>query len=33
MNFMKPETLEAWFQLHKTKEPQYFYALMEAVKE
>ncbi len=33
MNFMKPATLEAWFQLHKTKEPKYFYALMEAVKE
>jgi len=30
-NLMKTETLEAWYQLYKTKEPKYFYALMESI--
>lgn len=28
---MKPETLEAWYQLFKTKEAKYFYNLMESL--
>ncbi|KUK71814.1 DJ-1/PfpI family protein, partial [Methanobacterium sp. 42_16] len=31
-NLMKTETLEAWYQLYKTKEPKYFYALMESIE-
>jgi putative intracellular protease/amidase len=31
INVMKPETLEAWYQLYKTREPKYFYALMESL--
>jgi putative intracellular protease/amidase len=31
-NLMKTETLEAWYQLYKTKEAKYFYALMESLK-
>ena len=31
-NIMKPETLEAWYQLYKTREIEYFYALMESLK-
>lgn len=31
-DLMKPETLEAWYQLYKTKEAKYFYALMESLK-
>ncbi len=30
-NLMKTETLEAWYQLYKTKEPKFFYALMESI--
>lgn len=30
-NLMKTETLEAWYQLYKTNEPKYFYALMESI--
>ena len=33
INVMKAETLEAWYQLYKTKESKYFYALMESLKE
>ena len=29
---MKPQTLEAWYQLHKTQEATFFYALMESLK-
>ncbi len=29
---MKEETLEAWYQLYRTREPQYFYNLMESLK-
>lgn len=32
INVMKPETLEAWYQLYKTKESKYFYDLMESLK-
>ena len=31
-NLMKTETLEAWYQLYKTNEPKYFYALMESLE-
>ena len=31
-NLMKTETLEAWYQLYKTKESKYFYALMESIE-
>ncbi len=31
-NLMKTETLEAWYQLYRTKESKYFYALMESVE-
>jgi hypothetical protein len=31
-NLMKTETLEAWYQLYKTNEPKYFYALMESIE-
>jgi len=31
-NLMKTETLEAWYQLYKTKEPKYFYALMGSIE-
>ena len=30
-NLMKTETLEAWYQLYKTRKPKYFYALMESL--
>lgn len=30
-NVMKTETLEAWYQLYKTKESKFFYALMESL--
>ena len=33
IDVMKAETLEAWYQLYKTKESKYFYALMESLKE
>jgi hypothetical protein len=33
IDVMKAETLEAWYQLYKTKESKYFYALMESIKE
>jgi putative intracellular protease/amidase len=33
INVMKTETLEAWYQLYKTNEPKYFFALMESLKE
>jgi len=33
INVMKVETLEAWYQLYKTKESKYFYALMESIGE
>ena len=29
---MKEQTLEAWYQLHKTREGKYFYILMESIK-
>ena len=29
---MKPETLEAWYQLYKTNEAKYFFILMESLK-
>lgn len=29
---MKEKTLEAWYQLHKTREGNYFYILMESIK-
>ncbi|QUH22517.1 glutamine amidotransferase [Methanobacterium alkalithermotolerans] len=32
-NLMKTETLEAWYQLYKTNEPKYFYALMQSLEE
>lgn len=32
-NVMKTETLEAWYQLYKTKEEKYFYALMESIEK
>ena len=32
MNVMKEDTLEAWYQLYKTKESKYFYSLMESLK-
>jgi putative intracellular protease/amidase len=31
-NLMKTETLEAWYQLYKTNEPKYFYALMQSIE-
>ncbi|GHU36139.1 putative protease YoaZ [Spirochaetia bacterium] len=31
-NLMKENVLESWFQLYKTREPKYFYNLMEALK-
>lgn len=31
-NLMKTETLEAWYQLYKTNESKYFYALMESIE-
>jgi putative intracellular protease/amidase len=33
INVMKTETLEAWYQLYKTNESKYFFALMESLKE
>jgi putative intracellular protease/amidase len=33
INVMKAETLEAWYQLYRTNESKYFYALMESIKE
>ena len=33
INVMKAETLDAWYQLYKTNESKYFYALMESLKE
>lgn len=32
INVMKKDTLEAWYQLYKTKEAKYFYNLMESLK-
>ena len=32
VNAMKEDTLEAWYQLYRTKEPKYFYSLMESLK-
>ncbi|MDO9045927.1 MAG: type 1 glutamine amidotransferase family protein [Methanobacteriaceae archaeon] len=32
-NLMKTETLEAWYQLYKTNESKYFYALMQSLEE
>ncbi|AZO94887.1 type 1 glutamine amidotransferase family protein [Halocella sp. SP3-1] len=32
INVMKKDTLEAWYQLYKTKQPKYFYSLMETLK-
>ncbi|MCK9152277.1 type 1 glutamine amidotransferase family protein [Methanobacterium alcaliphilum] len=32
-NLMKTETLEAWYQLYKTNDSKYFYALMESIEE
>jgi len=32
INIMKSETLEAWYQLNKTREEKYFYALMDSLK-
>ena len=32
INVMKPETLEAWYKLYKTRESKYFYALMDSLK-
>jgi putative intracellular protease/amidase len=32
LDVMKPETLEAWFKLNSTREPESFYALMESLK-
>ena len=29
---IKPETLEAWYQLNKTRDVKYFYALMDSLK-
>ncbi|MDP3624124.1 MAG: type 1 glutamine amidotransferase family protein [Methanobacteriaceae archaeon] len=31
-NLMKTETLKAWYQLYKTNESKYFYALMESIE-
>ena len=31
-NAMKPETLEAWYQLNKTKDSKYFFAIMESLQ-
>jgi putative intracellular protease/amidase len=32
LDVFKPETLEAWYSLHKLKEPNYFYALMVSLQ-
>ncbi len=32
INAMKEDTLEAWYQLYITREPKYFYSLMESLK-
>jgi putative intracellular protease/amidase len=32
MNTMKEDTLEAWYQLYKTKESKYYYALADSLK-
>ncbi|WP_025028239.1 type 1 glutamine amidotransferase family protein [Caldalkalibacillus mannanilyticus] len=32
INVMKKDTVEAWYQLHKTKESKYYYSLMESLK-
>ena len=29
---IKPETLEAWYQLNKARDVKYFYALMDSLK-
>jgi putative intracellular protease/amidase len=31
LDVLRPATLEAWFQLHKAREPQYFHALMASM--
>jgi hypothetical protein len=31
LSIMKTDTLEAWYQLNKTKESQYFFKLMESL--
>lgn len=33
LNVMKSDTLEAWYNLHKTKEPKYFCQLMNSIEE
>ena len=33
MYVFEPETLQAWFNLYKTQEPQYFFELMHAIKK
>jgi putative intracellular protease/amidase len=33
INLMENNTLEAWFNLYKTKDTKYFYALMESLKQ
>ncbi|HEX2953098.1 MAG TPA: DJ-1/PfpI family protein [Bacillota bacterium] len=32
INVMKEDTLAAWYQLYKTREPKYFFGLMESLK-
>jgi hypothetical protein len=32
MDVFSPKTLEAWYQLNKTQESKYFYALMESIQ-
>ena len=33
LELLKPATLEAWYSLNSTKQPNYFYDLMESMKE
>lgn len=32
INIMKKSTLEAWYKLYETKDPKYFFNLMESIK-
>jgi putative intracellular protease/amidase len=32
LKVFRPDTLEAWFQLHKTREPRYFHAMMASME-
>jgi len=32
MDIFHPDTLEAWYNLHKTNEPTYFFQLMTTMK-